>query len=292
MQVNIDYSVEKCYVYFKRTLTEKYVCTQVKCMGRGYEAMERFKNLDRFQKGILIFMMIMALVFAVVYPVTMSKVGFEYKDTILVPGQENGNTVYSGKIQGQQAQFVVSEDKTIVFQYGDTIYGPYTVTEDPTAVPKGKELADQMTGVEIRNGKKIFFRGGVLDMADSYWLYNEDGTVENFGIIYVAGDGVERDESGNIIDPVEPTATAILELVNGPELTHKGEEAAWFVAVFICILNAISILFVDELFRWNLAFRIRNVDYAEPSEWEIMGRYIGWIAGAIVAMAIFIIGLQ
>ena len=65
-----------------------------------------------------------------------------------------------------------------------------------------------------------------------------------------------------------------------------------FGAVFICILNAISILFADELFRWNLAFQIRNVDNAEPSDWEIAGRYIGWTVMTIMALVIFITGLQ
>ena len=67
---------------------------------------------------------------------------------------------------------------------------------------------------------------------------------------------------------------------------------AWFGAVFICILNALSIFFADELFRWNLAFQIRNVDHAEPSDWEIAGRYIGWTVMTIMALVIFITGLQ
>ena len=80
--------------------------------------------------------------------------------------------------------------------------------------------------------------------------------------------------------------------MNDPELTHKGEWFAWFGALFICALNAISILFADELFRWNLAFRIRNVDDSEPSDWEIAGRYIGWTVLSIMALVLFIIGLQ
>lgn len=135
-------------------------------------------------------------------------------------------------------------------------------------------------------------RGGILDLGDSYWLYNEDGTFDNFGFSYVTSDGIERDENGNIIDPVEPSALTIWELMNEPEMTHKGEGFAWFGAVFICILNALSVLFADELFRWNLAFRIRNVDYAEPSDWEIAGRYIGWTVMTVMALVIFIMGLQ
>ena len=237
-------------------------------------------------------MITMALVFAVVYPMTISRVGFEYKDTILVPSQEKGGTVYSGKIQGQQVHFMVSEDKTIVFQCGDKTYGPYTAKKDPTAIPKDEEIREYMTGVELRQGEDILFRGGILEIGDSYWLYNEDGTIDNFGLSYVTGDGMERDENGNVIDPIEPSASIILELMNDPELTHKGEWFAWFGAVFICVLNALSILFADELFRWNLAFQIRNVDNAEPSDWEIAGRYIGWTVLAITALVLFIVGLQ
>ena len=237
-------------------------------------------------------MITMALVFAVVYPMTISRVGFEYKDTILVPSQEKGGTVYSGKIQGKQVHFMVSEDKTIVFQCGDKTYGPYTAEKDPTAIPKDEEMREYLTGVELRQGEDILFRGGILEIGDSYWLYNEDGTIDNFGLSYVTGDGMERDENGNVIDPIEPSASIILELMNDPELTHKGEWFAWFGAVFICVLNALSILFADELFRWNLAFQIRNVDNAEPSDWEIAGRYIGWTVLAITALVLFIVGLQ
>ena len=254
--------------------------------------MERIKTLNRYQTCVLILMIAMVLIFAVVYPMTISRVGFEYKDTILVPSQDDGGTVYSGKIQGQQANFTVSADKTVEFQYGEKTYGPYTARKDPTAIPKDHEMGELMTGVELCQGEEILFRGGVLETGDSYWLYNEDGTLENFGISYVTSDGIVRDENGNVIDPMEPSASTILDLMAGPELTHKGEGVAWFGAVFICVLNAISILFADELFRWNLAFRIRNVDDSEPSDWVIAGRYITWTVLPIAALVLFVIGLQ
>ena len=233
----------------------------------------------------------MVLVFTVVYPVTISRVGFEYEHTILVLSQENGNMVYSGKIQGQHACFTVSEDKTVVFQHGDKTYGPYTAKEDPTAIPKNNERAEFMTGVELRQGEDILFRGGML-WGGSYRLYNEDGTLNDLGLFYVTSDGITGDENGNIINPVNLSVSTILELMDGPKLTHKGEWSAWFGAVFLCIFNALFILFADELFRWNLAFRIRNADHAEPSDWEIAERYIVWTALTIMALAFFIIGLQ
>ncbi len=254
--------------------------------------MEKIKNLNLYQKGVLIVMIAMALVFAVIYSMTISKVGFEYKDAIFVPSQENGSIMYSGKLQGQKAYFSVSQDKTVIFRHGDKIYGPYTAKEDDTAIPEAEKQSEDMVGVELRQGDTILFRGGVLEHDDFYWLYNEDGNLDNFGFSYTIGDGVERDENGNVIDPVKPSASAILELMNGPELTHKGDWFAWFGAVFLCLLNAFSILFADELFRWNLSLQIRNADHAEPSDLEIAGRYLGWTVITIAALVIFLIGLQ
>jgi len=252
--------------------------------------MERIMGLNLYQKIILILMLIMVLVFAVLYPVTVSRVGYAYKDAILVPSQENGNTVYSGKLKGKQACFTVTEDKTVLFRYGDKSYGPYTAKEDPTAVPKDSDMTEYMTGVELWKADEILFRGGIRNMGDFYWLQNEDGTNNMIAITYGDSNGIERDENGNIVDPFEPSASNILELMNGPKLTHKGMGLVWFVAVFLCLVNAVSMLFADELFRWHLSFRVWNADHLEPSDWELTGRYISWTILAIMALVVFVKG--
>lgn len=254
--------------------------------------MKRVKNLNLYQRLLLTIMPAMALVFAILYSITISKVGFYYKNTILKPIQENDCVIYSGKIEGQPTCFTVSEDKKVVFQYGSTTYGPYSVKEDPTAVPHDENRAEYMTGVEVYRGEKLLFRGGVWNADGSYWLYKEDGTMADTGIFYVSSDGIERDQDGNRIDPAEPSVATILELIDGPVLTHKGAWYAWCGAVCISILNALSILFADELFRWNLSFRIRHVEDAEPSDWELAERYIGWTVLTIMTLVIFVMGLQ
>ncbi len=255
--------------------------------------MERIKGLNRYQKGVLLFLVVMVIAFSAVYFITLSRVGFAYQGAILVPSRENGSTVYSGKLNGQPARFTVSEDKTVTFQHGDKTYGPYTAREDPTAIPKDEETAGAMTGVELLEGDAVLFRGGVLELSDDYWLYNEDGTPSNFEVGHVTvTSGVEIDESGDEVGPAAPSASAILHLMGGPELTHKGEWIAWFGAMFICVLNAILILFADEVFRWNLKFQIRDVEHAEPSDLEIAGRYFSWTVLTILALILFIMGLQ
>ena len=129
--------------------------------------------------------------------------------------------------------------------------------------------------------------------SDSYWfMVNEDGSNNSIIITATMSDGTVVDDQGNIVDEMEPSASSILDLVYGKNLENKGDWQIWFYALIISIITAVSILFADELFRFNLAFQIRDADYAEPSEWEIASRYIGWTIMPILALVMYIIGLQ
>lgn len=257
------------------------------------EKMERVKNLNRYQKGILLLLVAMIVIFGVVYSVVSSRVGFLYMDKIHQPREENGNTVYSGNIQGLESSFTVTPEREVIFRYGEKVYGPYTAKEDRTAIPEEDSLSAYMTGVEILKGDEIIFRGGILETggANSYrMLVNEDGSA-NFSVTVTVSNGTVMDGDGNVVDQMEPSISTILDLMEGPELTSKGQWIAWFCGIFISIMSAVSILFADELFRWNLAFQIRDVDYAEPSDWEIASRYIVWTVLPVIALVIYIKGL-
>lgn len=242
----------------------------------------RVKVLGRYQKILLLLMAVMILAFTVIYPIVTARSGFLYEGTILVPSEEDGCTVYSEKIYGTAATFTVSADKTVIFQYGNTVYGPYTVKEDPTAIPKDSDLQTQMTGIELRCGGEIVFRGGVVNSGDWRMLYNEDGSFDLLrSITATMSDGT-----------MEPSVSTILDLTDGPALTHKGTWLGWFGGVLICVIAALAMLFADELFRWNASFLVRNAEEAEPSDWEIAGRYITWTALPVMAAVIFILGLK
>ena len=242
----------------------------------------RVKVLGRYQKILLLLMAVMILAFTVIYPIVTARSGFLYEDTILVPSEEDGCTVYSEKIYGTAATFTVSADKTVIFQYGNTVYGPYTVKEDPTAIPKDSDLQTQMTGIELRCGGEIVFRGGVVNSGDWRMLYNEDGSFDLLrSITATMSDGT-----------MEPSVSTILDLTDGPALTHKGTWLGWFGGVLICVIAALAMLFADELFRWNASFLVRNAEEAEPSDWEIAGRYITWTVLPVMAAVIFILGLK
>ena len=247
--------------------------------------MERFKTLDYRQKWIFLIMGVMVLVFTILYPVTLSRVGYSYRDAILVPHEAEGTTVYSGKIQGEAASFTVTQDKTVTFQYGDFTYGPYTVKEDPQAAPESGDLADSLSGVEIWRQDSRLFRGGVQKLEQNGWLlYNENG--EPYGL------EIKITTGGNSAAQMEPSLATILDLAMGPELTHKGHWLPWFLGICLCVVNAVSILYADELFRFWLSFRIESPELAEPTDLEITGRYFGWGAMLIGIFVVFVIGLS
>ena len=249
--------------------------------------MARIKSLGLFQKVVLAVVLAMAVVFTVVYAVTTARVGFSYKDAILVPAQEGGATVYTGKVQGKNARITVDPDEGVTFQYDDKTFGPYTVQEDPTAIPEAFTENSGMTGIEIRCGEDVFFRGCMNTFGGHRFLYSEDGSLVS-DMVQVVTSGYDVHSSKTL----EPNAATILELLDSPELTHKGSWLAWFMGIIICGVTVVSILFANELFRLRLSFRIQNVEDAEPTEWEMTTRYLSWIVFAIGAFAIFIIGLQ
>lgn len=251
--------------------------------------MERIKELNGYQKGIMVIMAVMVLVFTILYPVITSRKGYAYKDTVLVQTQEGDNMVYTGKVYGVPSHFTVTPDKKVEFQYGQENYGPYTIREDPTAAPKELDTSGDITGIELLRGDEVLFRGAVVDAGDNRWFYNQDGSL---AIAMGVNVGIFSNGENYILGSMEPSVSDVLDLVEGPELTHPGSWWGWAAGMFCCVVTALTMLFADELFRFQLVFSIRNVEDAEPSDWEMMGRYISWTVIPILALVAFIMGLR
>lgn len=249
--------------------------------------MNRFRELERFPKILLIVLLLMTVAFGAVYGITASRVGYLHNDEIFVPRQSEGALVYEGKVDGLDSSIVVALD-TVIVNWGSKTYGPFTLREDPTAVPDGHP---QMTGIEILDGNKSYFRGGVTDETTDFWLIGADGE-QLFTMTYTLSDGTEMDMNGNPIDHMKPTPRQIISLLRGPELTHKGHWEVCFLGLVIALITAVSILFADELFYLSICFRVENAETAEPSDWHIATRSLGWLFLTIMTGVIFLMGLQ
>lgn len=250
--------------------------------------MDRFRKLERYPKILLIVLLLMVVVFAPIYGITASRVGYLYNDELFVPRQSEGALVYEAKVDGLDSTIIVALD-TVIINWGDKTYGPYSLREDPTAVPD--DVSFPMTGIEILEGQKVYFRGGVTDETTDFWLINEDGSHTD-SMSYTLSDGVEYDMDGNPIDPMEPSPHEIISLLRGPELTHKGDWFSFLVAVFCAAATAVSILFADELFYLSICFRVENAETAEPSDWYISCRNFSWALLTSFTFAALFMGLR
>ena len=255
--------------------------------------MARWKNLSRFQQFLLILQTIFLVVCSVLYPIFARMEGISYRDSFLRYRAEGENAVYSGKVDGAPVTFTVSPDKTLVFQSGDSIPVTYTVMTDPSAVPEDHDMGEVLTGVEVRRDGKLLFRGGWYSDGGFELLVDEDGNPIAPAItISFGGDERPYSAGGQPITPSsEPDAGDVLTLTSSPALIHRGDGLCYLGGAFLVVMNAALILFADELFRFNLRFQIRNPERAEPSDWELFTRHVGWVALAACAALLFILGL-
>lgn len=255
--------------------------------------MDRIRELNRYQKTILLILLAMLVVFGILYTWAASQKGYAYKEEIFLPSYENGNTIYTGRLYDSDCSFTVTDDKVVSFRCENRYYGPYTAIDDPTAIPAEYALTSNAVGVELRNNGNVMFRGAVLtNQPSGFHLMDENGELHGFRVIITMSDGTQVDENGSIVDPWEPSIYTILELMGEPELTKKGEWGFWFLGLALSIITAVSILFADDLFRLSLAFSVRNWDRAEPSDFEIAGRYITWTLFPVFILWIYFLGLH
>ncbi len=249
--------------------------------------MERIKNLSRTQKVLMIIIVVMIIAFSIIYPIIMSIKGIEFRDDFLTRKEGQGNVTYTD----ENTSITVYDDQRIEFkcyhrftgdEYRDITYGPYSWTEDPSAIPAGTEdgilSSDDYIGVKIMDGDKVYFRGAVSK--EGYMVYNADGTMgKDFDVLL--GDYYAN----------PPDIYEIVKFITGPQTTNRGNIVLYIFGIIICIIAVVCMLFPDELFRLAMWPRVRNLDDVEPSDWELAVRVVEWYVLTIGAFAVFVIGL-
>ena len=255
--------------------------------------MQKIRSLGTYAKLILIVLVLMVLLFSILYPVTMSKKGFAYRGTILMPTKTEDGMIYSGAVRGTPVSFKVFNDRSVVCRAGDQIIGAYSVTEDRDAVPKGHPWETMMTGVELRCGEDIVFRGGMLRRDDGTLLVSDgDDETDWFIITREYGADPVYDSKGNEIGLTNPSPASIIELMYGPRLSNKGSISGWIGGIFICALAAVIVIFSKDMFRFRVSLYVQNAADAEPSDLTVVGWYISWTMMPLLALYVFILGLR
>lgn len=235
--------------------------------------------LTRPQQVLLLLQAALILMFAVLYSTVGRQKVIWYNGAPLQQHKSGTVTTYSGKLDGQAVSFTVSPGPVVEYRLGGTLYGPYSISFDSSAVSSELD-ASIYTGVEVRDGGEVLFRGAYSDEPGTFLLFTEGDSMSP-SIRFV-----EMTTSNSA-----PSVYWILQIAIAPEVVQRGSWSGFWTGVFVCVMCAISILYADALFRLRLAFRVRNAEDAEPSDWELSARWISWGGLTICAFALFLAGL-
>lgn len=244
-------------------------------MKRRWETMEKDRRIIALAQPLLF------LLFLVLFLTIGQQQVTPYLDSFLRFQSEGENAVYSGRIEGYDMKFSVSPGPVVEFFLDGKLFDTYTIAEDSAAIPDTDIVhqfgQDRFTGVEIHKGGALWFRGAYSpDMP--YMLVSEDGTDLSFDIRI------------GPLDPA-PTPNMILHLAQKLDTVSRGEWLWMLMGALFSVLCTVSVLFADEFFRFQLAFRVRDPETVDPSNWELTSRRIGWIILTCISAYLYILGV-
>lgn len=241
---------------------------------------ERWQEMDWGRRVVLLAQPALFLLALVLHLTFGQQQVVSYRDGHLRYERQGETAVYSGRVDGHRVKFAVSSPSLVEFWLDGAPDGVYAIAQDPSAIPQTESIADFdpdfFTGVEIKKDGAVWFRGAWSPYS-SYWLLDVAGN--NLFLSITAHAEFSKP------DP-EPDPAAILRFANGPELSPRGHGLLLLLGLFVAAACALSLLFEAQIFRWNLSFRVQDPYGAEPSEWELFGRWVGWIT--LTGLAVFV----
>lgn len=251
--------------------------------------MNRWRALTPFPRIMLCIQAGLLVLFTILYPLLGMQRGIDFQGEFLRQVERGEDTVYTGTLDGKTVELTYTPSGALFYRWGDVEYGPYTLTEDPSALPTSETMG-RVTGVELRLDGEILFRGGYG--WDGLYLVKENGTKLNGLEIVTNGTAYGLDGSRQIYEEGLSITRAISLLLEGPSVRSRVHGEGYFLGTLVVVINAVAILFADELFRWNLRWSIRHPERAEPSEWELFSRGFSWVVLTIVALIGYMMGLS
>ena len=249
---------------------------------------ERWKEMSLFRKTLLVLMAAMVLGFGIATPIVTSVRGIAYEDGFLGMEETGENVWYSGRLDGENAEFIVYPSGTVEYRWGEYTYGPYQVVEAASASPEGQWSG--LPGIEIRRGDEVLFRGGYVE-GSWFMLVQEDGEpLDLVTIRAYTSTGEVIGENGRSISEEElhePSLSSLAKLVLAPEVTNRGSVGLYFLVTLLAAFNMVQICFPDMMFRLSLWGHVRNVEAAEPSDFYVAMEHLEWMVLAVVCFALY-----
>ena len=247
----------------------------------------KWSELSRYRRVLLLVMAAEILVFFIANVLAFLRPGLEYQDTLLYPRTEGELQIYQGRVDGETARFTVTPGGEVSYRWGEYSYGPYQITEDPSAAPEG---LGRMTGLEISLGDEVLFRGG-YQSGSALPLIQEDGkpvwgfsySVSTGGDTVIVVDGRELTQE----ERYEPGLASLARVALDPELTRQGNILLYLLITVLAVFNMFQICFPGLFFRWSIRWHVRDPELAEPSDFYIAMERMEWVVLAIVCLVLY-----
>ena len=259
-----------------------------------WEKKSPFSALSVYQRILLLLLLVMIAAFTGLafwfqsHPGLVC-VGMDGKKALLVRSQAGETVRYSGKLDGQSAEFSVTGD-TVNYRWGEETYSPYQVKRDPTARPPydpENPWPSGQIGVEVRREGTVVFRGGYTPpgrMINDYWardLVWEDGTDYDDwtpGIYATTSTGEIIGLTGSAANRTvhQPQLYTVIQVAMGPRLSQRGSWTDYIKTTALAVFTVLYVLLYKQLLQARMNWLVKDREQAQPSDVSV--------AAALVAM--------
>lgn len=241
-------------------------------------------ELTQFQKLMLAVLAGMLVFFGVLMVGFRAHPGVLFEGGLLKITESEGQTVYSGKANGDPVSITVTYptnfETDVEFIIGDQFHDVCQVFYPTERIQT--ERGDSVGGILVTKNGKALFEGGYDPEAEHGW-YDADGGWEPF-----TGLGFRAHTTGDPWYGYETAAAEAARFAFGPETSAHGDPALFSMAVFLTALLALEIVFHKTLFRWR-HWAARD---PEPSESYLALERGGWVVAAAVIAVVYIAALS
>lgn len=260
-----------------------------------WEKKSPFSALSVYQRILLLLLIVMIAAFTGLAFWLQGRpglvcIGLEGKRALLVRSQTGETVRYSGKLDGQSAEFSVTGD-TVTYRWGEETYGPYQVKRDPTARPPydpEHPWPSGQVGVEVRREGTVVFRGGYTPpgrMINDYWardLVWEDGSdyVDwSPGIYATTSTGEIIGLTGQVAAHTvhQPQLTTVIQVVMGPQLYQWGSWTDYIKATALAAFTVLYVLFYKQLLQARMNWLVKDGEQAQPSDISVAAALVGML---------------
>lgn len=223
------------------------------------------KDLSKLQKGVLVTLLAMTVLFAVLTGIVRSHKGVQFGDALLRVEETEEATVYTGKVYGDNVTVSVSGDAfpdvEVTYTAEDGRHDVYTAEYPLEPVRTETGL---VPGIRILKNGAVIFRGG-YDPDEEFRCWFDENGAWSFGDWHVA--------TGQQ-DVHDLTRGNLVYFANGPELMSRGSWGLYLLLLLITALLAFDIWNPTALFYLRHSCDVRD---PEPSDFYIATQKISWV---------------